>query len=363
MAQDRRRIVITRLMQLAVVLHGSKRGQTVRQLKERLECSKSTLHRDLESLRAAGVGIQSVTVNGEVRYSLANWPVAAVAPTPLQLTALCLARDAVSQFEGTAAVKQLDELLKQWGTLPKGQLALTYRTRHKGHASLVSVLDDAIAKKQRIELAYQGERDKHSRRRKIEPVALRSNGEQLYLFAYDVERQDYRVFKAARMQEATMLAEVAGDHSQVELEERFKHSVKTWVANTPTTVVVRISREKARFIAEYPLVPNQRCEELDNGSVEVTADVNGITEALNWVLSWGAHAEALSPPELREEVAVQVREAAIRYYGAPRSGAPVKKANGDSASRRDSFTTARSDAAADQGVSPELGRRGRRVGG
>src|SRR5512145_2677227 len=148
-------------MQLAIVLHASKRGLTVRQLRERLECSKSTVHRDLESLRAAGVGVQSDTINGEVRYSLPGWPVAAVAPTPLQLTALCLARDAISHFEGTAAVKQLDELLQQWGQLPKRELALTYRTRHNGQSSIVSVLDGAITDKRRLALAYRGERDKH----------------------------------------------------------------------------------------------------------------------------------------------------------------------------------------------------------
>jgi len=347
-------------MQLATVLHASKRGVTVRQLRGRLECSKSTVHRDLESLRAAGVGVESDTINGEVRYSLPGWPVAAIAPTPLQLTALCLARDAVRHFEGTAAVRQLDELLQQWAQLPKSQLALTYRTRHSGQTSIVCVLDSAITNKRRLALAYHGERDKHSRPRKVEPIALRSNGEQLYLFAYDVEREDYRVFKAARMQTATLLAETSGDHSRIDIEERFRHSVKTWTANAPTTVVVRLSAEKARFVAEYPLMPNQHCKKMDDGSVEVTAEVNGITEALNWVLSWGSHAEAINPPELREQVAVQLRDAAARYYHATRSGAPMRKARGDVV--RGSAATEGQNADAAQGVSPELGRRRRRVG-
>ncbi|HEY5956486.1 MAG TPA: transcriptional regulator [Polyangiaceae bacterium] len=345
MSQDRRRVVITRLMQLAIVLHAAKRGLTVRQLMERLERSKSTIHRDLESLRFAGIGVQTDTVNGEVRYSLPNWPVAAITPTPLQLTALCLARETLGHLDGTAVVNQLDAMLSQWGRLPKAQLALTYRKREGGQTSVVTVLDDAITNQQRLELTYQGEHDQQSRQRKVEPVALRATGEQLYLFAYDVERQDYRMFKAARVQNAKLLPERSGDHSQVNIEKRFAYAIKTWTADSPTTVVVRISPEKARFVAEYPLMPTQRVTTLDDGRVEVTAEVNGVTEALNWVLGWGAHAEAMSPAELRERVAEQVRDAARQYGDPSRPDSPMRKTRGE------------------QAVSPELGHGGRRVAG
>ena len=146
MDNDRRRIVITRLMQLAQVLHETKRGLTIHQLMQRLERSKSTIHRDIKSLREANVQIDDVTVTGEVRYSIARWPIAAVAPTPLQLAALCLAREALDTFDGTEAVSQLDQLLAQWGRLPKKQLTLKYHQRGKSSRSLVGSIDCAIAK-------------------------------------------------------------------------------------------------------------------------------------------------------------------------------------------------------------------------
>jgi predicted DNA-binding transcriptional regulator YafY len=326
MSNERNRIVINRLMQLAVVLHEARFGLTVDQLEKRLERSRSTVYRDLKSLREIGFGPEVETRNGEARYRLPRFPIAAIAPTRLQLAALCLAREALDSFSGTAAVEQLDQLLSQWGSFPKAQLTLALHRRSKGQHQLVGTLDGAIAKRRRVTIEYQGQRDRDSKPRKVEPIALRASGEQLYLFAYDVERNGYRTFKTARMQKASMLAEASNDHSQVDLQRQFAHAVKTWTAESPTMVVVRLSAEKARFASEYPLISNQRLRRLADGSVEVTADVNGVTEALNWVLSWGAHAEAVSPPELRAKAAEELRIAAARYGDGTNGPKPVKKA-------------------------------------
>jgi len=41
--------------------------------------------------------------------------------------------------------------------------------------------------------------------------------------------------------------------------------------------------------------------------------VAGLREIRIWILGWGAEAEVLEPPELRAEVAKQLREAAAQY--------------------------------------------------
>jgi proteasome accessory factor B len=347
-------------MQLAVVLSYSRRGLTVRQIRERLERSKSTIHRDIKSLQGCGIDVRSVTVNGEVRYSLENWPFAAVVPTPLQLAALRLARDAMSPFEGAAVVEQLDQLLTQWNRLPKQQLALKYPTRVTKSAKLVSAIDQAIANRKRLAVAYQGERDNEVQERKVEPIELRARGEQLYLYAFDIDKQAYRTLKTARMTNAVTLAEAANDHSRVDIDKRFSRSVKIWTADAPTTVVVRLTAEKARFSAEYPLMADQRVTQLPDGSVQITAEVSGLTEAVNWVLNWGAHAEAVSPPEFRTLVAEQVRGAAARYAPDGTKRAGVRKAGATGVAPRGSD---QSHDARKRVVSREMGRRGGRVVG
>lgn len=359
MGKDRHRIVITRMMQLAVVLNHTRRGLTIGELVEKLECSRSTLYRDLDSLRHAGIGLKTDTVVGETRYSLAHWPIAAVAPTPLQLAALCLAREALDTFDGTEAVEQLDHLLARWGKLPKRQLSLKYQKRSPQAGSVVGAIDHAIAKHKQLEISYQGGSDSQAQQRKVEPIELRSSGEQLYLFAYDVARQDYRVFKTARMSNAQLLSDPAADHSQVDVDARFRRAVKTWTADEPTRIVVRLSPDKARFAAEYPLTSDQVTTPTSDGSVEITADVNGITEALNWVLSWGPHAEAISPPEFRAEAAKQLSDAAQKYRAAAGRDDGVRKAGGRKAAETTSHGS--ESVGTKQVVSRELGRRRARV--
>ena len=318
------------------------------------------MHRDIKSLKECSVDVRSETVNGEVRYSLQNWPFAAVVPTPLQLAALRLARDAMNLFEGTAVVEQLDQLLAQWNRLPKKQLALKYPTRGIKSAKLVGVIDHAISDQKRLSISYQGERDKQFRQRKVEPIELRASREQLYLFAYDVEQRDYRTFKTARMTNAMMLAEPAGDHSRLDVDGRFARAIKTWTASTPTKVVARLSPEKARFAREYPLMSDQVVTPLPDGSVEITAEVNGLTEALSWVLGWGAHAEAISPPELRALAAEQAQRAAAKYAPAEPKDLRVRKVRDQQRSR--AVHEPEIDAAK-RAVSRELARRGVRVAG
>lgn len=355
MGTERHRVVINRLMRMAIVLHDSQRGLTEKNLENELGYSRATVYRDLKSLQEMDVGLQCEIINGEARYRLRKLPIAAIAATPLELAALCLARDALDSFAGTVAVEQIDHLLKRWGHVPKAQLSLAFHRRGTARSSLVSTLDGAIVKKQRVELEYQGERDPKPKQRKIEPLALRASGEQLYLFAYDVGRKDYRIFKTARVQKAWLIGEPSNDHSRIDVEAKFKNAVKTWTADAPTTVVVRISAEKSRFVKEYPLMPNQRVTELPDGAVEITADVNGTLEVVPWILGWGAHAEAVSPEELRQKVAEQVQGAAAKYGAI----AGVRKTNGRAQGK--SVAEETQSAGSKQAVSREMRRRGSRV--
>jgi proteasome accessory factor B len=315
MARRHTRVILARLWQLVTVLHGARFGSTVSQLRQRLEVSRATLYRDLATLEEAGVKVETRTVNGEKRYWLWGHDIPAVAPSPLQLAALCLARESLGTFEGTNAVRQLDALLARWARLPKERLAWTRRSRPQGPAAIVSTIDSALSRKKRVAIEYQGTEDAAPVRREVDPIALRAEGEQLYLFAFDNARAGYRTFKLSRTAAAQMLETRAGDHSGLDVEARFARSVKVWSGEDVTRIVVRISAEKARFVPEYPLVSDQEVEPQGDGSVLVRAEVNGTTEALRWVLSWGAHAEAIAPDALRQAVKAELGAANLRYAG------------------------------------------------
>jgi predicted DNA-binding transcriptional regulator YafY len=313
LANDRRRAVITRLMQIVVALHGARTGLSMRQLRERLGRSRATLYRDLKTLQEAELPIEHETVNGETRYRLSNWQIAAVAPTPLQLAALYLARQALGVFEGTNAVRELDQLLAKWPRPPKSSVKLVRHGTGADRPTLVNTVHGAINQHRQLSLDYRGARDGTPNERVVEPVILRAREDQLYLYAYDVGRADYRLFKLARIARAEMLPTAASDHSARDLESRFGRSVKVWSGDPVVKVAVRISPEKSRFVPEYPLVLGQEVETQQDGAVLVRAEVCGTAEALRWVLSWGGHAEVIGPAEFRQAAQREVTGAAALY--------------------------------------------------
>jgi len=316
-SRENKRAVVLRLWKLVVALQRSRRGRTLAELLEALRVSRSTVYRDLELLGEAGVALERTTVNGEVRHRLLGLETLAVAPTPLQLAAARLAREALGPLEGTALLRELDGLLAQWSREPARAARVSRRRASKGRAAILATLDAAMSDGRRVVLEYQGHADAAPRRREVDPLTLRLEHDDPYLFAYCHQRRDYRLFKLARVAAAQLGVAPAGDHSGVDLDALLAHSVKVWLGGEPVDVVVRLSPRKARFAAEYPLVPDQRVEAAPDGAALIRARVSGTTEALRWALGWGADAEILAPPELRAVARDELVAAARRYTDGP----------------------------------------------
>lgn len=320
--REHKRAVVLRLWKLVVALQQTRRGRTLGELLERLRVSRSTVYRDLELLSEAGVALERTTVNGEVRHRLLGLETLAVAPTPLQVAAVRLARDALGPLDGTALVRELDGLLVQWSRAPAPATQVSRRGRVKGKAALLATVDAAMSEGRRLALEYQGHADPVPRRREVDPLTLRLERDDPYLFAYCHQRRDYRLFKLARVAAAQLCAALAGDHSDVDLDALLAHSVKVWLGGESVDVVVRLSPSKARFAAEYPLVPDQRIELAPDGSARICARVSGTTEVLRWVFGWGADAEILAPLSLRAAARAELTAAARLYTDGPTREAP-----------------------------------------
>ena len=67
-------------------------------------------------------------------------------------------------------------------------------------------------------------------------------------------------------------------------------------------VRIRFDAYAAPFIRERRWHPSQTLENTADGGIEVTVRVSHLLDVQRWVLSWGSHAEALAPSELRENI-------------------------------------------------------------
>ncbi|MEY4551324.1 MAG: hypothetical protein RL685_7519, partial [Pseudomonadota bacterium] len=148
----------------------------------------------------------------------------------------------------------------------------------------------------------------------IEPLLVNVVRGEPYLHAYCIERQAERTYKLTRISRFELLKDAATYQPEQPAHHAFDHSVKAWTGK-PGAVKVRLDSEVAWLAPEYPLIEDQRLASHPDGSVTVAANVAGVTEAMRWVLSWGAAAEALSPPELRDATRAELERAVAKYRG------------------------------------------------
>jgi predicted DNA-binding transcriptional regulator YafY len=82
-------------------------------------------------------------------------------------------------------------------------------------------------------------------------------------------------------------------------------------------VRLRFSPQVARRVAESIWHPSQRLAQCADGGCLLTVQVAHPLEMKPWIRGWGPDCEVLAPPDLRAEVAAEMRQAADNYGATP----------------------------------------------
>lgn len=300
---------IQRQWRIVVALHATRRGHTIASLIEATGASRASIYRDVDVLREAGVQIVQETQNGEERYRLLGDPYPAIGASSLQVAALRLAARSLSSLRGSSLLAELEALVR-----PSAAHELVHVRERPSSAApeIVAKLDATLRHRRRARILYRSRDDAEARWRLVDGAAIHVEGGELYLVAYAIERSGWRLYKLARIADVEELHEPAADHGAFDVSSLFERAVGVW--NGPgVDVAIRIAATEARFVREWPLVPEQRIEEEPDGAVVVHATVAGLIETKRWFLSWGRAARVLSPPALQEAVRHELVGALAQY--------------------------------------------------
>ena len=166
---------------------------------------------------------------------------------------------------------------------------------------LFETLREAIAGRRCLSIQYYTISRKSESRRRIAPYRIWFFDGSFYLIADCSTRGDVRLFALERIKAVTPLDEHFEMPEGFDAEEFMKASFGVF-QGSPVRVRVRFDADAADYIRERIWHPSQSIESLADGSVVFEAEVAGTREIKFWILQWGAHAEVLSPPELRREL-------------------------------------------------------------
>ncbi|MCR9117591.1 MAG: WYL domain-containing protein [bacterium] len=290
-----------------------------------------TIRRDLEALQAAGI---DVDVHDEQRGKV--WKlgpraktVTNITATASELVALSLGRDLLYPLAGTPFWQGIESFWnKVQDELPASVLGHYEKYRqilfvlgmpaksYREHHGILKTINRSILEHRIVEIEYQSI-GKPKRIRRIEPYAVAFYQSSLYIIAADndleVGQQRMRHWKLDRFEKATALDEWFKPDEAFNLDEYLQISFGIFSREDPKDYCIHISSKAAPWVLEDPWHPQQQIEQQDDGSIILTIVASHELEVIPKVLSLGANAEILSPPEARKTIAELIAEMATQY--------------------------------------------------
>ncbi len=297
------------VIRLILVLLRSNGALTASELAEAAKVSRSSLYEYLKLIRAAGLVVDSETRGRSTHYRVATEERSPhLGPTVDEGRALALGRQALHPWDGSPQVARYDHLLERWDIpveppqmpLPPKQLANN------------KAFGRAVDESRWVLFRYpKSDQPGGMRSRTVKPKAMWISEGQSYIRGFCAWRGGDRTFKVCRASEPSVAQETfVPDIPAPKRLDPFRDDV---FMGTDYGVNVLLSGRAAFLGREHPLLLGQIETELPDDKVEVTVLAPGLKSAKWWSLRWGAGAEVLGPPGLREMVAKELAEAFAQY--------------------------------------------------
>lgn len=300
----------------------ARRGMTLDDLAVECDVDRRTIHRDLNAVEEAGYTLTAEWQDGKKVYSFLTKSrnIPPITFTLNQLMSLYLLRSLGVHLAGTPFQAEIEELFRTiTSVLPdryaahleriaRVSLPILHGARdYSSAAAHVEGLQRALLHQYRIRLNYAKQGRDAGDEYEIDPYTLVFHKGGIYLSGYAHNRKAMRLFALERVRGVDVTRQRFDIPDAYEPEAHFKSSFGL-VSDRPMKVRVRFSAEIAHAVRDRIWMPGQKVKADREGGVTVEFEAAGEMELASWILSYGAHAEVLEPPELRSEVKRNIRE-------------------------------------------------------
>jgi predicted DNA-binding transcriptional regulator YafY len=279
-----------------------------------LEVSRKTVVRDIVFMRdRLDLPIEFDRRIQAYRYTHPVTSFPTVQVTEGELLALLVARRALEQYQGTPFHRQLEIAFeKLTGGLkdrisfsPADELrAVSFKNIGLGKADLAvfNSLSSAVMKLTEVEFEYRKPGEAKSVRRKVEPYHLANRENFWYLIGLDQERGKLRTFAVPRIKSVRVGTRTFSRPANFSPEEFFSSALGVLGGEGNYLVEVRFDAEVADRVRERVWHDSQEMKDRPDGGVDVRLRLGALPEVEGWILSWGRHAEVVTPVELRKKI-------------------------------------------------------------
>lgn len=320
---------LNRILQMDGLIR-SRAYPSVADFQARFEISARTVYNDIEYFKSTmRAPLTYSRSHGGYSYSDPTWALPTIIATEGELLAFFLSADLAQRYLGTSFETPLRSAIAKLSlNLPAQlQLDLDQLTKHftfqsgatAGADSMVlAALRTAIVTCSPVAMTYftasRGERNQ----RVIEPYHLYNVRGDWQVIAFDRLRSQYRNFAVSNIEAWEVCSgERFVRDAEFSLTAYLMQGFLSEHGSTPVAVVIWFDAYQARYIRARQWHPTQAIEEHADGTLTLRFQSGALGEVRRWVMSYGSHAEVLAPPELRAEVAAELRAALKLYIDAP----------------------------------------------
>ena len=177
-----------------------------------------------------------------------------------------------------------------------------------------ALLLEAIHRRKTLRLVYRKPTAATAaEERRIDPLHLAYLDHEWTLIAHDHLRNATRQFLLTRIEEIHHTGRGFLPPEGFDAKHYLAGAFGRYVGGPLQEVRLRFDAYAAPFIRERRWHPSQVLRDTTDGGIEVGLRVSHLLDVQRWVQSWGSHAEALAPAELREAIAREIAVMAVRY--------------------------------------------------
>lgn len=172
---------------------------------------------------------------------------------------------------------------------------------------------DAMDKKRELEIVYESMQKQDETKRQIAPYGMLFSKGMWYVVALCHLREEIRIFALDCIKGLSLTGRYYSIPTDFNLDSYLKPGWRMMRYGDPVEVVLRFSKEVARWIRRRKWHPEQVIEEKKDGSVLFKVRLQGTEEIKRWSYNWAPFCEIISPPELRRKAEEEVKGLAGLY--------------------------------------------------
>lgn len=297
---------LDRLLGILTILLRNERV-TAPYLADKFEVSRRTIGRDIDALCQAGIPVVTVQGGGGGISIADGYKLDKSVLTTDELSGIIAALRGIGSVSDAAQIERtLDKLGADAVLSLREPVIIDLASHHKGALTeKIGLLKHAIMTQTLIEFDYYYE--KGQSRRRVEPYFIIFQWTAWYLFAYCLERQDWRLFKLARLWNIRDCGEAFVPHV-IPPERR---DFNAHLPDDQALVVLFDPTVRHQLIETYG--PSCYTEEPD-GRLRLEIGYTNKSYMTAWLLGFGEKVTVLEPREIAEDICAAARRIQSNYH-------------------------------------------------